>query len=168
MNAPSKDHFAVLYDAHADWVFRLCLRLCGGCHADAEDVAQETLIAAFRSLPRFAGRAQVTTWLYTVTMRTWRKSRSRYGPDTLPLEEAEAATPRNALLSACLVRLSTEAALRALPGPLREAFVLVKAEGLTHREAAARLEIPQGTVQWRVHEAARRLRRTLSEEEDTP
>lgn len=160
---PAQDRFARLYDAHADWVYRLCLRLCGGCHDDAEDLAQETLIAAFESLPRFAGKARVTTWLYVVAVRTWRKRRERRGPDTLPLEENAVTAPDG--LDARLTRLSLDAALATLPAALREAFVLVKMEGRTHREAATLLQLPQGTVQGRVHEAARRLRRALSEED---
>jgi len=161
---PQHRRFAALYDEHADRVFRLCLRLCGGCQAEAEDVAQEAMVAALRSLPTFAGRAHVSTWLYAVAVRTWRKRRERRPPDTLPLDgAAEPAAPDG--IDARLTRLSIEAALDSLPDPLREAFVLVKAEGRTHREAAALLGLPQGTVQARVHEAARRLRGLLREEE---
>ncbi len=160
---PDNKRFAALYDEHADRVFRLCLRLNGGCQAEAEDLAQEALVAAFLSLPRFAGRAKVTTWLHAVTIRTWRNRNARRRPENLPLEEADGAQPDP--MEARLTRLSVEAALATLPEDLREAFVLVKGEGLTHREAAALLGIPQGTVQARVHDAARRLRLILSEEE---
>jgi RNA polymerase sigma-70 factor (ECF subfamily) len=155
--------FAALYDLHADAVFRLSLRLCGGCHAEAEDLAQDALIAALGSLPRFAGRSRITTWLYAVTVRTWRKRCERREPDTLPLIDGDGTSLPDGLDSQ-LTRLSIEAAIAALPEPLREAFVVVKSEGLTHREAAAVLGLPIGTVQARVHEAARRLRRALLEE----
>ena len=55
-------------------------------------------------------------------------------------------------------------ALAALPPDLCEAFLMVKAEGLKYREAAQVLNIPQGTVQFRVHQACRRLRILLTEE----
>ena len=61
---------------------------------------------------------------------------------------------------------SLTCALNALPPDLREAFLLVKAEGLTHREAAQILDAPLGTVQFRVHTAARRLRALLTEDEE--
>ena len=63
--------------------------------------------------------------------------------------------------------VSLTCALAALPPDLREAFLLVKAEGLTSREAAQVLDIPQGTVQWQVHQASRRLRALLTEGEET-
>ena len=63
--------------------------------------------------------------------------------------------------------MTLETALAALPDSLREAFILVKAEGLTYREAAAALEIPQGTVQFRVHEASKRLQVLLNETDVT-
>jgi len=62
--------------------------------------------------------------------------------------------------------LALSCALAALPPDLREAFLLVKAEGLKYREAAQVLEIPQGTVQFRVHQASRRLRVLLTEGEE--
>jgi RNA polymerase sigma-70 factor (ECF subfamily) len=157
--------FAALYDAHADWLFRLCLRLCGYCHAEAEDLTQEVLVAVFQSLPRFAGHSRLTTWLYAVAIRTWRKHLARRPPPTLPLTVADQRTTQPDGMGEGLTRVSVEAALIALPDTLREAFVLVKAEGLTHKEAAHLLGIPIGTVQGRVHEAARRLRLALSEEE---
>jgi RNA polymerase sigma-70 factor (ECF subfamily) len=157
--------FDAVYDAHADWLFRLCLRLCGYCHAEAEDLAQEVLVAVFRSLPMFAGRARLTTWIYAVTIRTWRKHLSRRPPETLSLAGVEEGRAPTTSRDDPLTRISVEAALTALPDSLREAFVLVKAEGLTHKEAAHLLGVPIGTVQSRVHEAARRLRLALSEEE---
>ena len=144
-------------------MFRLSLRLCGGCRADAEDLAQDALIATFQGLPRFAGRAHVTTWLYTVTVRAWRKRRAHQEPETMPLREEDNAplsltTGREDVLNARLTRLSIDAAISGLPDTLREAFVLVKCEELTHRDATELLGLPQGTVQAHVHEAARRLR----------
>lgn len=167
-----RSHFDAFYDAHADRVFRLCLRLSGNCHVEAEDLAQEVLLAALQSLPRFAGKAQITTWLYSIAVRTYRRRLSQQEPPALSLSEddlAEAAgrseTCRHAIgEESHLLQLRVAAALADLPYTLREAFVLVKAEGFTHKEAARILDLPQGTVQARVHEAARRLRLVLAEE----
>ena len=158
------------YEAHADRVFRLCLRLTGNCHSEAEDLAQEVLVAALQSLPRFAGRAQITTWLYTIAVRTYRKRESRREQPALSLSQHDLAETCGRLAAGDkthLLHLSIAAALADLPVPLREAFVLVKAEGFTHKEAARILELPQGTVQARVHEAARRLRLVLAEKEES-
>jgi RNA polymerase sigma-70 factor, ECF subfamily len=150
-------------DNHGDRVFRLSLRLCAGCYADAEDLAQEALIAAFQSRPRFAGRAKVTTFLHAVTVNCWRKRLRAAPPQALPLLDTD-STPGN-VIAAHLTRLSLDAAVAQLTEHQRAAFVLVKAEGLTHKEAAALLGVPQGTVQSRVHDAILRLRELLSEED---
>ena len=143
---------------NADLVFRLALRLTGGCHAEAEDIAQEALIAAFTRLPRFAGRSRLSTWLHTITVRTWRRRMDRAPQPTLLLTEELVSAPGRG-------NGDLNDAICSLPPFLREAFVLVKVEGWTSKEAAKILDIPQGTVQWRVHESCQRLRVLLLEEE---
>ena len=91
-------------------------------------------------------------------------SRAR-GPETVPLDEewaAAATSPDPA--RAGVTRISLQSALAALPDAVREAFLLVKAEGLKCREAAAVLGIPEGTVKYRVHQAVILLRELLDEE----
>lgn len=143
-----------------DRIYRLALRLCSGSVAEAEDITQEALVAALKTLPLFLGKAKLTTWLYTVTVRTWRAHHRRNHVETVPLVEGEEGT----LAEDTALRLDLDRALSTLPVAQREAFVLVKAEGWTHKEAAKILGVPQGTVQARVFEATRRLREQLSEE----
>lgn len=69
---------------------------------------------------------------------------------------------------AYIERATLEQALAELSDPLREAFLLVKVEGLKLREAADVLDIPQGTVKSRLHEAIRKLQVALTEEDRTP
>jgi RNA polymerase sigma-70 factor, ECF subfamily len=145
---------------HKDRIYRLALRLCSGRVAEAEDITQEALVAALKTLPLFLGKAKLTTWLYTVTVRTWRAHQKRPRLETVPLVEGEGGT----VSEDTVLRLDLDRALGTLPLPQREAFVLVKAEGWTHKEAAKILGVPQGTVQARVFEATRRLREQLSEE----
>ncbi|WP_395094981.1 RNA polymerase sigma factor [Armatimonas sp.] len=145
---------------HKDRIYRLALRLSAGCVSEAEDITQETLLAALKTLPLFLGRARLTTWLHTITIRTWRARQKRLPLKTESLDESEGIAPEDIAL-----RLDLDRAIRTLSGSQREAFVLVKAEGWTHKEAAKILGVPQGTVQARVFEATRRLRELLSEEE---
>lgn len=164
-NHAQRRKFDALYEAHGLRLYRFCLRLCGGQTEDAEDLAQEALVAAFKGLPRFAGRARLSTYLYACAVGLWRKRRSRPTLDIRPPpQEMEIAAPD--FLPARLERITIDAALCALPDELREAFLLVKAEGLTHREAARVLNAPMGTVQWRVHEAGKRLRIHLTDKTD--
>jgi RNA polymerase sigma-70 factor (ECF subfamily) len=159
--------FDVLYGEYADRIYRFSLRLTGGRAADAEDLAQEVFVAAYQGLDRFEGRAAVLTWLYRIAVFRWRRMRDRRGPEPLSLDAGNAPEPastRDDPARAGLARLSLEAALATLPDALREAFLLVKAEGLKYREAADVLGVPQGTVQSRVHDATARLRAVLTDE----
>jgi len=155
--------FDALYGQYGDRIYRFCYRLCGHT-ADAEDLTQEVFVAAYQGLHRFAGRSSVATWLYRIALYRWGRIHGARRPETVPLDEetvGAATAPDPA--SAGVERLSLENALLSLPNGLREAFLLVKAEGLKYREAAQVLGVPQGTVQSRVHDAVVRLRALLSE-----
>lgn len=160
--APSFDE---LYRKYADRVYGYCYRLCGGSAADAEDLAQDALVMAYRNLHQFEGRSAVLTWLYQITLRAYLQRKQL--PPTVLLEDEEGfggpdPTPGH------VDRIWVRDALASLPEGLRAALVLVKMEGLTHREAADVLGIPVGTVQFRVHDALTRLRKRWKEDERVP
>ena len=157
------DRFEDFYRQHGDRIYRFCFRLSGSA-SDAEDLTQEVFLAAWQGRKRFAGRSSVQTWLYKIALNCWRHSRRKPQPDTNLLED-EAMQARPDLAQAVTDSIALSCALNALPPDLRETFLLVRAEGLTYREAASVLAIPQGTVQWRVHEASCRLRVLLTAEE---
>jgi RNA polymerase sigma-70 factor (ECF subfamily) len=156
--------FAALYDEYGGRIYRFCHRLCRNA-ADAEDLTQEVFVAAFQGLDGFEGRSSVATWLYRIALYRWRKMSHARGPETVPLDDewaAAATSPDPA--RAGMTRMSLQSALAALPDSVREAFLLVKAEGLKCREAAAVLGIPEGTLKYRVHQAVILLRALLDEE----
>lgn len=163
---PDKE-FQALYDAHSDRIYRFCYRLTG-CAADAEDLVQEVFIAAYQGHEKFEGRSSVATWLYRIALYKWR--RMGQSKERLNVSFDETPEPQTLLSDAQAVveRMSLEQAIAQLPIDLREAFVLVKAEGLKYREAAIALNVPQGTVQRRVHDAVHRLRALLSEDVEEP
>lgn len=161
MKPDPREDFPAFYQQHGNRIYRFCYRLCGNA-SDAEDLTQEVFLAAFQSAGRFQGRSSVPTWLYRIVVNCWRNSRRSLCLETTILEDAPQAGPN--LEQAVTDSIALTCALAALPADLREAFLLVKAEGLTSREAAQVLDIPQGTVQWRVHQASRRLRVLLTEE----
>jgi RNA polymerase sigma-70 factor, ECF subfamily len=162
VDQPISPKAAAFVEANSDRVWRLCLRLSGGCREDAEDLLQETLIVAWRSWERFLGKSQRTTWLHAIAVRLWQQRRARRR-EYLPLPPLELATPDHT--SSHDFHLDLASALEQLPDDLRIAFLLVRAEGWTHREAAQLLKAPLGTIQYRVHEATRRLRLLLEEKE---
>ncbi|HVK04868.1 MAG TPA: RNA polymerase sigma factor [Armatimonadaceae bacterium] len=163
--------FDDLYAQYGPRIYRFCLRLCGGAVADAEDLTQEVFLAAHGSLHRFEGRSSLSTYLYRISIYCRRQARSRAGdPQRICRgdEEHGAATPASHAggedpARTALARLTLTAALDRLSEAQRTAFLLVKAEGFTCREAAEALDLPVGTVKYQVFEAVARLRTLLEE-----
>ena len=161
-----RDGFAALYAQFGPRLFRFCLRLTGGKTDEAEDLAQEVFVAAFQK-PTWDGRAKLTTWLFKIAVYRWQAQNRRPQPE--PLTDAQRETlpaPGVALDAAQNVRMDSQAALFQLTAHEREAFLLVKSEGLTTREAAQILDVPQGTVKFRVFSAIKKLQRSLSDERE--
>lgn len=127
---------------------------------EAADAVQDAFISAFRSAGSFRGQAQVSTWLHRIVVNACvdrvRRRRSR---PTFPLHEAdpgEAAVPRDAMADRD-TRLAVEEALQSLPIEQRAAIVLVDIEGYPVAEAAALLEVAEGTVKSRCARGRARL-----------
>jgi RNA polymerase sigma-70 factor (ECF subfamily) len=143
---------------------RLFLRRLVADPHDAEDIAQETFVAAWMQAKSFAGRSSVRTWLFSIAWRKakgaqrgWFRSRRRdtaYHEATL--DEPSDTTPEN--------RLALGQALEALPIDQRAAVVLCLGCGLTHPEAAEALGLPLGTVKSHVLRGRERLRDVLKDE----
>jgi len=160
--AQASASFDELYGAHGPRIYRFCHRLCANS-ADAEDLAQEVFVAAFRGLPRFAGRASLTTWLYQIALNRYRSMRGKKRPDTVSLDQNEASLPAGDPQKAWLEEIALDQAMARLPAIQKETFLLVKGEGLTCREAAEALGVSEGTVKFRVYQAIQKLQATLSE-----
>ena len=136
---------------------------------EAEDVAQETFIRAYRSLGRFRGESSFKTWLYTIATNTARTAlerrgrRERVGNQSLD-DEAQTLSagsvpsglpdPETTLVT----RDAIDRALATLPDDLRVAVVLRDVEGLDYKEIAKVTESPIGTVESRIFRARQRLR----------
>lgn len=166
MGTEGGNSFEKLFEEYGDRLFQLCYRLSGN-RTDAEDLAQEVLLLVYRRLPQFRGASQLSTWLYRIAQRRWQRMRRPGRPATVPLDERttdRAGTPAGAD-QGWIDQWALDAAIQALPEPLRVAVLLVKVEGLTGDEAARVLGIPLGTVRTRVRTALRRLRRALLEME---
>jgi RNA polymerase sigma-70 factor (ECF subfamily) len=148
--------FDALYRRHVLRVFRLLYRLTAN-EAEAEDLTQETFLAAYHDLPAWRGEGQLSSWLCGIAFHQYSRARRQARPETEPLEEeGEIAAPDADPLSHCLRQerqQQIETAIAALAPLYREVFVLIKVEGLSYREAAAWLGVPLGTVQWRLWRA---------------
>ena len=142
-----------LWDNHGNAVYRFALRLSGNPTL-AEDLTSETILGAMQAIRK--GRTDIHRgYLFGITLNKWRKSR-RVEAASIDDLVALDAPDRGSLVD-------LERAFRKLSRAHQEAFVLVRAEGFTSREAAEILGIPQGTVQARVHEATHQMRHLLSE-----
>jgi RNA polymerase sigma-70 factor, ECF subfamily len=148
---------------HAGRLWRCALALGKDGHW-AEDLAQETLLEAWRSLARFDGRCRFSTWLYGILRHRFLKGRpSRYGvgfsaPDALGQAQCPARSPD------CSAEVSEDAQrVRQAVANLPEGHHLVVElrffAGATLDEIAAALDCPLGTVKSRLHHALEKLRR---------
>ena len=150
--------FRDLYDAFGDRVLGYALRLTG-CREEAEDIVQETFVAAYSGSARFEGRARLISWLLGIATRRWRdRSRGAALPPVALLEDVayDPGVERGVIDS-----VSIAYALSRLEPPFREALLLVRSQGLTYSEAAVILGEPEGTVKWRVFEASRKAQKFL-------
>ena len=135
--------------------------------AEAEDIAQEAFIKAYRALPRFRGDSAFYTWLYRIAINTAKNvlaSRGRspiqYEVDRSDDDEnydvvanmKDTATPE-ALALTEEIRSTVTAAIDSLPEDLRTAIQLRELEGLSYEEIAAAMECPVGTVRSRIFRA---------------
>lgn len=136
--------------------------------ADAEDLVQDTLLRAWRSLDTFDGR-HPRAWLLTILRNAEVNRHRRRRPDLLdnpddPPEqlglEGHASAEDEVLARA--FDAVVDAALAELSEPFRQAVLLVDADGLTYAEAAAVLGVPEGTVMSRLHRARKQVRDRLS------
>jgi RNA polymerase sigma-70 factor (ECF subfamily) len=142
--------------------------------AAAEDLAQETLLKAFRGIDRLVAGPDVKAWLLLILRNTWRdRMRSEAGRapeaslDTLceePATQTDAAAETWGEPGAIFETFSDQQvidALQALPEEIRWTLLLVDVEGMTLQEAADVLEVPVGTIKSRAHRGRRMLREVL-------
>ncbi len=170
-----RDAFGRLVERYQRRVYAAALHILGN-HGDADDATQEAFIRAYRGLATFDGRADFFTWLYRITVNTALNA-LRSGKRGAALHNrggAEAAhiggrpealgqvapTPaQHAQHVGDVARVL--AAIAELSESLRVTLVLATVEELPHKQIAEILEIPEGTVAWRVNEARRLLRAKL-------
>lgn len=157
-----------LYDRYASRLMSYGLQVCGN-RAEAEDLVQETILAAWNGRETYQGRVPLIAWMLGILSRRLRDRRRQRTVPTVSLSAEEGApgisgcaVPGKDMAAGVIDRLSLEDAHL----PFREALLLVHSQGLKYREAAEILGEPVGTVKWRVSEALRRVRRYLAATEE--
>ncbi len=167
--------FPALVAAHSDRLFTIALRLLGD-RRDAEEVAQDALVRAFRAMHEYPreriASLRLRPWLASITVNLARNRRRRHDdrqpPGSLePMLDAGFDPPSDsrAAPAVAAVRRETQrelaAALLQLTPVVRSAIVLRHVDGLSVAEVAEALGRPEGTVKAQVHRGLRELRAIL-------
>lgn len=155
-----------------DRAYTLALRLTGN-EADAWDLTQEALLKAIRALPGFRGDADPKTWVYRITINTWKNRVQsgiwRWWRRLVPLEPGTGAPaddpPPDRVLEGKERAEAFERALSELEPEDRAALVLRELDGMSYLEMAETLDVPIGTVKSRLHRARTTLARILERED---
>jgi len=152
-----------IYDLYGGSVYRLARSLLPQA-ADAEDAVQEVFLRLFRKVGQFEGRSRFSTWIYRMTVNTClNRRRAAAAPAQSIADLAEDALPaavepgpwERAAVAEDGERL--RALLHRLPQEARVVLVLRELEGLSYREIAEVLGVPEGTVMSRLARARRRF-----------
>ncbi|MBN1853181.1 MAG: sigma-70 family RNA polymerase sigma factor [Pirellulales bacterium] len=157
--------FERLAKLHAARLWRCAFAMCQDSHW-AEDLMQETLIEAWRSLTRFDGRCRFSTWLYGILrnrfLKGWRHQNAMrlFAPDALGDVPCTASPPdRFAEVSEDVQQIRR--AVASLPEEHRQVVELRFFAGAALDEIAAALGCPLGTVKSRLHYGLEKLRNQL-------
>jgi len=171
-----KTAFDLLVRKYQHKVVKLVLRYVRN-PAEAEDIAQEAFIKAYRALPQFRGDSAFYTWMYRIAINTAKNSlasRDRspiaYDLDLTDPEESHSVqtrlqdpdTPEGMALTE-EIRGIVNSAIESLPEELKTAIVLRELDGLSYEEIAAAMECPVGTVRSRIFRAREAIDKRLRE-----
>lgn len=144
--------------------------------SEAQDVAQEVFMRAWRSLGNFRGESSFYTWLYRIAVNTSKNQIVSSGrrPQTAELQTVEdehwsgagrmqeQATPENELLRQEMERTVVRT-VEALPEDIRTALTLREVDGLSYDEIAELMQCPIGTVRSRIFRGREAIDRNIKE-----
>ncbi len=165
-----REAFAELVRRHEHRIYGLVYRMAGN-HSDADDLAQEAFLTAWKAIGSFRRGSSFYTWLYRIAVNaslTFLKKKGRERnrtpfDESLPVAGASrgSASALEGISAAVELESRIGEAVGGLPGHFRAAFALVVDQGLSHAEAARVLGCSENTVSWRMHKARRLLRDRL-------
>jgi RNA polymerase sigma-70 factor, ECF subfamily len=173
VQAGDKSAFDLLVRKYQHRVLKLVGRFVSDA-AEAEDVAQEAFLKAYRALASFRGDSAFYTWLYRIAINTAKNAlvsnRRRPVDFDLDLQDPEqfdrharlkeGDTPEGVLLTE-EIRQVVERAMEQLPEDLRTAIILRELEGMSYEEIAEAMDCPVGTVRSRIFRAREAIDRKL-------
>lgn len=161
--------FGTLVERYQQVVVRAALAALRS-REDAEEVAQDALLLAYRRLDSFRGESSFKTWLLTITWNRAMDRRRRLGErfarfirreDDREIEVASGAPSHETTMIAAETRLEVRRVLRTLPARYRDALLLSVSGDHTFEEIGRLLGVPTGTAKWRAMEGRRLLKKKL-------
>lgn len=155
--------FESLVERHYLSVYGLSYRWCR-IKEDAEEITQEVFIKLTRRLNSFNRKSSFKTWLYRIVINTAkdfsRKNAARRSHES-EFANDQAGKNGNTPLEALQAREIYDA-MDKLPAKQKAALILVMTEGMNHKEAASVLGCSETTVSWRIHQARKKLKQTVT------
>lgn len=159
--------FASLVDSYQGQVYNVALQITGS-RDDAMDVTQSAFVKAYEKLASFDLDRRFFSWLYRIAVNEALNLRRRRGRESsLPSDLVELASDPEADVSRAETARLLHLALRELTPRHRAVVVLKHLQGLSYREIADILGVPEKTVKSRLFSARQRLRAILSERDVT-
>ena len=160
------DAFEQLVAAYRNQVFRLALRMCGN-EADADEVAQEAFLSAWKGLPNFRGESRFSTWLYQLTTHAAidlmrREKRQAAAEDIDEITAADDGPSPQQQVERTETQREIRSALMQLPEEYRQVLLLRFMQELSYEEIGQTLKLPAGTVKSRLNRAKAQLKDILS------
>jgi len=157
---PSRDDALVeIFRLYRVPVLTLCVHVVGDA-AEAEDVVQQVFLSVHRALPLFRGESRLSTWIYRIALRAAIAARSKRRTFEPLADHLRAPSAEDELQLRDEAR-RVAAAMDRLSIDHRVVLSLFAIDGLSHREIAEVLGVPEGTVWSRLSAARRRLNEEL-------
>ncbi|WP_439640827.1 RNA polymerase sigma factor [Nevskia sp.] len=165
--------FEQLYRANVDRIYGLCLRLCHGDVARAEQATQDAFVRAWEKLGSFRGESRFSTWMHRLTvnvvlgehrlLRRWVTFEDEFQPGADGEAGSAGLDPIEPIRQEDLgSRIDLERALAKLPKGARTVLMLYDVEGYQHDEISELTGIAVGTSKAQLHRARRLLQAMLS------
>jgi RNA polymerase sigma-70 factor (ECF subfamily) len=161
----NRSAFSSLVELHMKHAYNLAYRFVND-HSDAEDIAQEAFVRAFRGIESFKGNSKFGTWIYRIVVNlslNHIKRKNRNGERELSISDSgeEEMTTHTDTLYRVDTRMHVERALHRLPTIQRMVVILRHVEGLSTKEVSEILNCSEGTVKTHLHRALRKMRTML-------
>jgi len=161
VRAGDREAFARLVETYEPSVFALCRRLAGGREAEAEDIAQDTFLRAYRKLGELEDPHRFAPWLYAIARSLARDWRRRQAVERRALE-GRSELERLSAPSDGFGEAEVASALAGMPPEERRALELKYFAGLSYQEIARRLGLSFSKVDHLIRQARARLSHRMS------